>query len=179
MTKKTPGGENPSGDPASLTDLQESVQDRSAFKKLDEYVAITSEFLAFVRRTHPTRIVSPTVANYIFFQYGKAYGRKITRPLNIDLFIESPTEFKAAFERFVNFLADLKRYELAAAERKGCKQYLATKEINKIVYTVQQSIGSIGDSFENPNQCRKRVGDLFEMLIKLVIQECNAPPYFV
>ncbi|MBX3057370.1 MAG: hypothetical protein KF770_12955, partial [Anaerolineae bacterium] len=35
----------------------------------------------------------------------------------------------------------------------------------------QQSIGSIGDSFGNPNQSRKRIGQLFETLIKLIIQE--------
>lgn len=166
-----PDGANPSGRPLNLTDLQESVQDRSAFRKLDDYVGITSEFLAFVKRTKPVRIVSPSVSNYIFYQYGKDYAHRITRPLNIDLLIESPTEFKAAFERFVSFLADLKRHERAAAERKGCRQFVQSKEINKVIYTVQQAIGSIGDSFENPNQCRKRVGDLFEMLIKLIIQE--------
>jgi hypothetical protein len=166
-----PGAGNPSDKARTLTDLQESVQDRLAFKKLDDYVAITSEFLAFAKRTKPTRIVSPTVSNYVFYQYGKDYGHKITRPLNIDLLIESPAEFKAAFERFMSFLADLKRYELATAGRKNCKRYIEAREINKVVYTVQQAIGSIGDSFENPNQCRKRVGDLFETLIKLIIQE--------
>jgi hypothetical protein len=43
--------------------------------------------------------------------------------------------------------------------------------VNKVVYTLQQSIGCIGDSFENPNQSRKRVGQLFEILVKLIIQE--------
>ena len=32
-------------------------------------------------------------------------------------------------------------------------------------------MGSIGDSFDNPNQSRKRVGQLFENLIRLIIQE--------
>ncbi len=171
MTKKTPSAENPSGSPASLADLQESVQDRTAFKKLDDYVALTTEFLAFLKKSKPTRIVSPTVTNYVFFQYGEDYAHRITRPLNTNLLIESPSEFKAAFDRFMDFLADLKQYELAAIQRKGRKQYVASKEINKVVYTVQQSIGSIGDSFENPNQCRKRVGDLFETLVRLIIQQ--------
>ena len=169
--RKTPDGENQSVKAVSLADLQTSVQDRSAFKKLDDYVGITSEFLAFVKKAKPVRIVSPTVSNYVFYQYDKDYGHKITRPLNIDLLIESPAEFKAAFERFLDFLADLKRYERAAAERRACRQFVQSKEINKVVYTIQQAIGSIGDSFENPNQCRKRVGDLFEMLVKLIIQE--------
>jgi len=171
MTNRTSSAENPSDKRVSLADLQESVQDRTAFRKLEDYVAITSEFLHFVKRTSPTRIVSPSVSNYIFYQYGEAHGHKITRPLNINLLIESPSDFKAAFERFIDFLGDLKRYEAGAGELRGRKQYANSKEINKVVYTVQQAIGSIGDSFENPNQCRKRVGDLFEMLIKLVIQQ--------
>jgi hypothetical protein len=36
---------------------------------------------------------------------------------------------------------------------------------------MQQAIGCIGDAFENPNQSRKRIGQLFETLIKLLIQE--------
>jgi hypothetical protein len=155
----------------ALADLQESVQDKSAFRKLDDYLTIGRAFLAFVEKARPTRIVSPSHLNYIFYQYGKDYGHKITRPLNIDLFIDSPAALKSAFERFIVFLADLKQYQKAAVERKGGRQYVESKEINKVVYTAQQAIGSIGDSLDNPNQSRKRVGQLFETLIKLIIQE--------
>lgn len=155
----------------TLTDLQESVQDRSAFGMLDDYLAICRAFLAFVQKTHPTRIVSPSHRNYIFYQYGEDYGHKITRPLNVDLFIESPADFKEAFERLVLFLADLRRHQEAAIDRRNNRKYVASKEINKVVYTAQQAIGSIGDSFENPNQSRKRVGQLFETLVKLIIKE--------
>ena len=155
----------------TLGDLQESVQDRSAFGMLNDYLTVAREFLTFLSRARPTRIVSPSHANYIFYQYGKDYGHKITRPLNTDLFLASPTELQAAFDRFVTFLADLKRRGAAAADLKGNRRYIASKEINKVIYTVQQTIGSIGDSFENPNQSRKRVGQLFETLIKLIILE--------
>ena len=40
-----------------------------------------------------------------------------------------------------------------------------------MVYTLQQSVGCVGDSFENENQSRKRIGQLFETLVKLVIKE--------
>lgn len=154
-----------------LADLQESVQDKSAFGRLDDYLAISRAFLVFVQKTRPTRIISPSHSNYIFYQYSKDYGHKITRPLNADLFIESVSDLQSAFERFVAFLADLKRYQGATVDRKGSRQYTELKEINKIVYTVQQAIGSIGDSFGNSNQSRKRVGQLFETLIKLIIQQ--------
>ena len=156
---------------ATLADLQESVQDKSAFRALNDYLTICHAFLSFVERTHPTRIVSPSHPNYIFYQYNENYGHKITRPLNVDLFVESITDFQAAFERFVLFLADLRRRQEAVINRRSNRRYIESKEISKVVYTVQQAIGSIGDSFDNPNQSRKRVGQLFETLVKLIIQE--------
>ena len=56
-------------------------------------------------------------------------------------------------------------------DRSTTQRYLETGEVNKVVYTAQQSIGSIGDSFDNPNQTRKRIGQLFETFIRLLIQE--------
>jgi hypothetical protein len=148
-----------------------SVQDRSAFGALSDYFTLCEAFLRFVQNTGPTRIISPSHHNYIFYQYDDTYGHRITRPLNVDLFIESASDFRAAFGRFIAFLADLRQYQESAANRKGSKNYVESQEINKVVYTVQQSIGSVGDSFDNPNQSRKRVGQLFETLVKLVIQE--------
>jgi len=154
-----------------LNDLQASVQDKSAFSKLEDYLNITRAFLGFIAKTRPTRIISPSHHNYIFYQYGKSYGNKITRPLNADLFLESRMAFPKAFERFICFLSDLRRHQDKAVNQRRRENYLASKEINRVVYTVQQSIGSIGDSFDNPNQSRKRVGQLFESLVKLIIQE--------
>lgn len=154
-----------------LADLQSSVQDRSAFKRLDDYFLIAQAFLSFLQTAGPTRIVSPTSPNYIFFQYYKSFGHKITRPLNSNLLIESGEDFKLAFERLFFFLSEIKRHkELAASKRKNSR-YLTSREINKVVYTIQQSIGSISDSFDSPNQARKRAGQLFENLVKLIIQE--------
>ena len=155
----------------TLADLQESVQDRSAFEALADYLVIGRAFLAFLKKSRLTRIVSPSHPNYVFYQYAQDYGHKITRPLNVDLFIESATRFKSAFERCVTFLGDLKQHQGAAVNRRSNRQYVESKEIDKVVYTVQQAIGSIGDSFDNPNQSRKRTGQLFEVLVKLIIQE--------
>lgn len=154
-----------------LADLQESVKDRSAFERLVDYLTICRAFLSFVKKEQPTRIISPSHSNYIFYQYSEEYGHKITRPLNINLFLESAADFEVAFERFMSFLADLKKHQVATVNRKGNKTYIESKEINKIVYTIQQAIGCIGDSFENPNQSRKRIGQLFETLIKLIIKK--------
>jgi len=155
----------------TLADLQASVRDRSAFSELGHYFTLGHAFLAFIEETRPTRIISPTHHNYMFYQYGEAYGHRITRPLNTALFIESARDFQAAFERFVDFLGDLRRFQKATTDREAVQDYLDSNEINRVIYTIQQSIGSIGDSFDNPNQSRKRVGQLFENLIRLVIRE--------
>ena len=71
----------------------------------------------------------------------------------------------------MTFLVDLKNYQEAVLERKSGKEYLQSNELNKVVYTMQQSLGCIGDSFDNSNQARKIMGQLFESMIKLIIQE--------
>jgi hypothetical protein len=155
----------------TLDDLQASVIDKSAFGKLADYFSLGHTFLTLLKKTQPTRIVSPTHHNYVFFQYDEAHGHRITRPLNTDLFIEAADSFKNAFERLIAFLSDLKKLEKSVVDHAAKRSYLESNEINKVVYTVQQSVGSIGDSFDNPNQCRKRVGQLFENLVKLIIRE--------
>lgn len=154
-----------------LLDLQASVMDTTAFHTLADYFQLCSAFLGFCEQTQPTRIVSPKASEYIFYQYDEEYAHRITRPLNVDLFFENQEAFKVAFERGMAFLSDLKKYRGAIADHKGTEDYLQSNEINRIVYTLQQSIGCIGDSFRNPNQSRKRVGQLFENLVKLLIQE--------
>jgi len=157
----------------TLTDLQASVRDKSAFGELEHYFTLCHTFLTLTEETQPTRIISPTYHNYVFYQYGEAYGHRITRPLNTNLFLESADDFKTAFERFITFLADLEKFQEAAIDQDATQGYLDSNEINKVVYTIQQSVGSIGDSFDNPNQSRKRVGQLFENLIKLIIQKAG------
>lgn len=156
----------------NIDELKKVVQGKSDWK-LKNYYEICFTFLTFIEATKPTRIISPFRQNqhYIFYQYGTEAQNKITRPLNTNLFFESPQAFKDAFERLMEFLADLRLYQEGACERADRQAYLETREINKVVYTVQQAIGCIGDAFENPNQSRKRIGQLFETLIKLLIQE--------
>jgi len=155
----------------TLADLQVSVMDRTAFNSLDDYFKVCHAFLVLRENTVPTRIVSPSHRNYIFYQYDEHYGNRITRPLNRDLLIESSNDFKLAFEHFIDFLVTIKKYQRAVAEQQNTTQYIASGEINKVVYTMQQAIGSIGDAFANPNQARKRIGQLFERLVKLIILE--------
>lgn len=154
-----------------IQDLQASVRDKAAFVLLDDYLKMSQAFLVYLQSSNLTRIISPSNKNYIFFQYDEGLGNKVTRPLNVNLFIESPDEIKEKFERFITFLSDLKKYQEKIVEQKHYAEYLQSREINKVIYTLQQSIGCVGDSFENSNQARKRIGQLFEVLIKLIIKD--------
>lgn len=155
----------------SLADLQANVQNKEGYTQLSDYFAVGETFLAYVAQAMPTRIISPRIPSYIFYQYNEANNHNITRPLNSHLFIPSPTEFIAAGGRFFDLLRDLKRFQDSAVDQPAIKAYVQSGEINKVVYTIQQSIGCIGDSFANANQSRKRIGQLFETLIKLIIRE--------
>ncbi len=155
----------------TLGDLQESVRDRTAFKELDDYLVIGRAFLALIQAEQPTRIVSPLQTNYIFYQYDQNNGHRITRPVNTDLFIESVVTLAQQFDRFLNFLRDLRRSHGAAGDQSRNRQYIETNSVSQVIYIVQQAIGCISDSFEDANQARKRAGQLFENLIKLVLQE--------
>ncbi len=154
-----------------LADLQVSVKDTNAFYKLEDYEKVAIAYLILLQKIKPTRIISPNVPNYIFYQYNKNYSNKITRPLNKNLFIEEPKTLNLSFGRFMNFLSDVKKERAKVINNRRYQGFLNSQEINKVIYTIQQSIGCISDSFENPNTARKRVGQLFENLIKLVIKK--------
>lgn len=156
----------------AITNLQEAIGVQKSFA-ISDYFNICHNFLNFIETRSTTRIVSPfpSSKNYIFYQYGEEANYKITRPLNTNLFIESPQIFGNAFKNFMEFLADLKAHQELVGTRSNNLSYVRSKEINKVVYTLQQSIGCIGDTFESSNQARKRIGQLFETLIKLIIQE--------
>lgn len=153
-----------------LGELQARVQDNSAFTRLDDYFRICYLFLIYVETEKPTRIISPSQSNYIFYQYGEDYGRAITRPLNTQLFIESLGNFQTAYDRCIVFLDELRLHQEKAGDSEAGRHYLESKTINAVVYTIQQSTGAITDSFRNPNQARKRAGQLFEGLIQLIVK---------
>ena len=105
----------------TLSDLQASVRDKSAFSRLADYAVLCRAFLSLLRRQQPTRIISPSHSNYIFFQYDRAHSHRITRPLNTHLFIESAADFDQAFARLVAFLDDLRRSQSSALNPQFCE----------------------------------------------------------
>lgn len=164
--------------PLLMDDLQASLMDKEAFVSLEHYQRITGAFLELLERDQHTKIISPAYKHYIFYQYDEKLGNRITRPLNTNLFISDAQKFEEAFEQFGNLLIELRSKEGKINNDPAYKKYLEDGELNKVVYTMQQSIGCIGDSFSNSNQSRKRIGMLFEGLIKAIIHslglECES-----
>ena len=52
--------------------------------------------------------------------------------------------------------------------------YRRSREMRRVLYTAQQSIGAVADSLGNSNRSRKRVGQTFERLILLLVQHAGA-----
>lgn len=152
-----------------LDELRQRVVSDTGLRSLADFANLAEAFLRILTDVSTARIASPTDHGYMFFQYSASEGFKITRPLNANLFIASPDTFRAAFERFMTFLAGLR--STGPGYSQASERYIASREIDRVVYTIQQSIGCVGDSFENPNQARKRVGQLFEWLVTLIIRE--------
>ena len=155
----------------NLDDLRASVLDKQAFGVLAHFEQIGAAFLRYANDTKLKEIVSPGHPQYFFFQYDALHNHKITRPLNRNLFLRDATALSAAFARFIDFLGSVRQHQREAIHRPEVSAYLETNEFHCVVYTVQQSIGCIADSFADANQARKRVGILFETLIKLMLQE--------
>lgn len=155
---------------ASLLDLRASVNDREAFRSLEDYRRLALAYLTTLQTEPPTRIVSPTRSHYLFYQYSEDFGHRITRPLNSRLFYEDAGTFDAAFDRFLSFLADLSALQARVVDRPGTAAYIESLEIDRVIYTVQQAAGCIADAFSDTNQARKRIGQIFERLVNLTMQ---------
>ena len=156
-----------------LHDLQNMVTDSKAFPDLDAYFHVALSFLKFIEETKATRIISPTEQQYVFYQFGGDFQHRITRPLNTLLFWENARLLKDGFRRLLDFLSDLKAKGSAAAAMSKHRRLIRGNGINRAVYTVQQAIGSVSDSLENPNQARKRIGQIFENLVRLLIEKAG------
>lgn len=155
----------------TLDEMQQAVCELRSLRSLTEYYDLTHKYLTYLAREKPTQIVSPTDPNYRFFQYGEPFGHKITRPLNFNLYECQARGFKSRFDRFADLLTALRKRKrpLNMDTRPG--DFVSSGGVNSVIYTIQQSIGAIADSLHDSNQARKRVGQLFEALVKLILKE--------
>lgn len=155
----------------SLPDLQARVRNTAMLSTLDEFVAIACDFLDYARDHGLARVTSPTHPHYDFYLFRQGEQQRISRPINTQLFFTDSASLRQAHAEMRNFLSDLEAQHAEAQNLPGRQAYLATRPIDRVIYTLQQTIGCIGDSFEEVNQSRKRAGQIFETLIKRILQE--------
>lgn len=90
--------------------------------------------------------------------------RKFIRPINQSLFIANPEGFSKASSELRVIFSKIRRKTIEFTEDEKLN-------INRSLYTIQQSIGAGLDLLVNPNSARKHVGNRFEELIKVIFTE--------
>jgi hypothetical protein len=134
------------------------------FHSLQAYIDFAQTYLDFISEHLQAVIVSQNENHYQFYQYDKAGGFQITRPINSNLMYKLDT-FEVASKKFTELLKNVRDIKPELE--------IERQIINNSVYTIQQSIGAALDGLEigKSNKARKLNGDLFENLIRLVINE--------
>ena len=87
---------------------------------------------------------------------------KYLRPLKDDLFISDPATFEREFQSLLALIDRLK-----AGEREFSEE--AYSLVDRVSYTIQQSIGVGLDHLVDPNASRKHVGNRFEELVRIIL----------
>jgi len=140
----------------SLTDdLQAPRSELKEFRDLT--IRILNYFPEIITDKEITR-------NYVISSSLVAGTKKFIRPINLELFIFDDKAFRAEFERLVETLRELK------SGKRNFSIEIYTN-IDKVVYTIQQAIGVGLDLLGESNSSRKHVGNRFEELVKLIIND--------
>ncbi len=148
--------------------LLDRATDKSAFDNIQGYIDFAASFLDFTQDNLQARIVSRNEPHYQFFQYGPYASYQVTRPINTRLMV-GPDEFQAQCRVFTDALDAISN---GITPEQGERH-----TINRFVYTLQQAIGAALDGLPagRSNRARKLNGDLFERLIRLVLNQVGVP----
>jgi hypothetical protein len=146
----------------NLASLIEQATDKEQFRTIADYLNFSTRYLEFAKHGLQAVILSQNEHQYCFFQYKDDGYRNVTRPINSNLMFDAET-FGDAAASFSGILAALR--EQAQPDGAGRDILMRT------IYTVQQSIGATLDALPagKSNQARKINGDLFERLIRLLV----------
>ena len=150
----------------TIQQLTRHITEKKNFNSLQEYKDFAMAFLDFVDQGLQAKIVCQNEVNYQFFQYKEDCGYNISRPINSDLFATIKT-FKGLVKSFDKAIGEIAKKKTPAKSLRNA--------FNSVVYTLQQSIGVALDALpaSSANQAKKMNGDLFERLIRLLMQEVN------
>ncbi len=148
----------------SISDLVTLATNKENFLSLENYIEFCERFLDFASSGLQAVIVSQNEPNYRFYQYRQDGYFNISRPINSDL-MYSAENSSTISKQFLNVLLCARDL----AETDGNSRAL----IRNSIYTIQQTIGATLDALPagQSNTARKINGDLFERLIRMLLQE--------
>ncbi len=146
----------------TLKKLVKHAVNKERFSTVDNYITFCARYLEFADTGLQARIISQNENHYQFFQYRVDGSYNITRPLNSRLMYDAES-FENAARQFLQTLMDIKNGVHPSDDLR--------ENINRTIYTIQQSIGATLDALPagKSNQARKVNGDLFERFIRLLI----------
>lgn len=146
----------------TLSDIVAHAIDKDRFRRIEDYIDFCSMFLDFTESGIQAVILAQNEPHYTFIQYKDDGNRNISRPINSNLMLGSD-DFSSISSDFLSILEALRDRATPADSKR--------EVITKTIYTLQQSIGVALDALPSgaSNQARKINGDLFERLIKIII----------
>lgn len=147
----------------NILTLAQFATELSSFNSLDAYADYCWKYLSYIHESLQAVIVARNETNYRFFQYDSSAEYAITRPINSDL-MYGVNDFDDKYRLFRDSLKHIREIQ---------NDRVARQNINRFVYTLQQSIGAALDALpsESSNRARKINGQLFEKLIRILLLE--------
>lgn len=149
-----------------ISELVGHATDMTNFKTLDDYRDFALSYLDFADQGLQAKIVCQNENDYVFFQYREDCAYNITRPINSKLFCKLPT-FESEAKNF------RKSLKTALGKKRSTEGERAS--FGRVVYTLQQAIAATLDALpaNEANKAKKINGDLFERLVRLMMQEAG------
>ncbi|QIY82199.1 hypothetical protein HER18_00855 [Chryseobacterium sp. NEB161] len=112
-------------------------------------------------------VINNTVekGDYLISSSNIAGTIKFLRPINRKLFIQEKKVFNDYFQKLIIVFENIRNKKTVTEEDKII--------IDRVIYTIQQSIGIGLDLMVNQNSARKHVGNRFEELIRVIFTEIS------
>lgn len=150
----------------NLKSLLAYATDKTRFHNINCYIDFCIRYLEFIETGLQARIISQNEKKYQFFQYQENGNFNISRPLNSELLYDVAS-FEAEARNFKYTLFQLKDGHQPPDDSR--------QNLIRSIYTIQQTIGATLDALPSgeSNKARKVNGDLFERLIRLLINSMD------
>ena len=135
---------------------------QKAKNSIDDFYKITIRVLDYF-----PNVINNTFekGDYLISSSNIAGTIKFLRPINRKLFIQEKDIFNDHFQKLIRIFENIKNKETVTEDNKII--------IDRVIYTIQQSIGIGLDLMVNQNSARKHVGNRFEELIKVIFTEIS------